>query len=243
MVMPLTWILICLAFALFSKKENRRKKALVLTAVLLLFFTNPFIVNCAYLGWECPPTSFNSLQRYDAAIILTGFTGQDKSPHDRVYTNKGADRILLPLRLYKEGYFKNFIITGGSGSLLKKHSTEADELKQILLHAGVPEQNIFIEDKSRNTHENAQFSKRLLEKHPAFQQLLLVTSAFHMRRAKGCFAKEKIMADSFPADFYSSDISFTPDRLLIPQESALYLWQRLLHEMLGYITYKAAGYL
>jgi uncharacterized SAM-binding protein YcdF (DUF218 family) len=242
-VMPLTWILVLLLISIFSKRDKWRKRSLLAATVLLIFFTNPFISNSAYLWWEYPPTEFRNLKQYDVAIILTGFTGQDKSPHDRIYTNKGADRVLLPLRLYREGYIKSFIIAGGSGSILKKYSSEAEEIKKILLYAGVPAEHILLEDKSRNTHENAMFTKKLLTQHPQFQKLLLVTSAFHMRRAKGCFKKEQIATDVFSTDFYSSDMSFTPDKLLIPQEASLYLWQRLIHEMVGYATYKLTGYL
>src|SRR6478752_6259958 len=102
-VMPLTWLLAFFIYALFTKKESRRKKALLIGTLLLLFFTNPFISNEAWLLWEHPPTAINTLPTYDAAIVLTGITNQDKSPHDRIYTGKGADRILHPLQLYKLG--------------------------------------------------------------------------------------------------------------------------------------------
>src|SRR5690349_5438644 len=103
LVMPLTWVLVLLIYAWRTKNERSRKKALVVATSLLIFFTNPFIANQAWLLWEYPPTPYKQLHTYDAAIILTGITSRDKSPHDRVYTNKGADRILQPLRLFKEG--------------------------------------------------------------------------------------------------------------------------------------------
>jgi len=241
-VAPLTWILILLFIAIFSKKERLKKRALTATAALLLFFTNPFLANEALLLWEHPPVSMGNLKQYDAAIILTGFTNQSKSPHDRIYAGKGADRVLLPLRLYKDGYIKNVVISGGSGSLLKKYSTEAEEVKKILLQAGIPENHILYEDKSRNTHENARYTKALLQQHPSLQRLLLVTSAFHIKRAHGCFEKQGIQTDVFSTDFYTHDRSFTPDQLIIPQEVCLYNWQVLLHEITGYVVYKLMGY-
>jgi uncharacterized SAM-binding protein YcdF (DUF218 family) len=241
-VMPLTWIIIFLMVAVFTKKERTRKKALITSTVLLLVFSNPFLSNEAWLLWEQPPTPMAHLEKYDAAIILTGFTSQEKSPHDRVYTGKGTDRVLMPLRLYKEGYIKKIIISGGSGSLTRKHSSEALEIKKILRQSGVPSEDILYEDQSRNTHENAQFTKQLLTGYPELKKLLLVTSAFHMKRAAACFKKEGIMADVFSADFYTTDRSFTPDKLLIPQEVYLYHWQKLLHEITGFIVYKIVGY-
>jgi uncharacterized SAM-binding protein YcdF (DUF218 family) len=242
LVMPLTWILIALFYAIFTRHQNRRKKALVTATILLLFFTNPFISNEAWLAWEHPPTPINKLQQYDAAIILTGITNTDKSPHDRVYLQKGADRVMLPLQLYKEGYIQKIIISGGSGSLTPKTPTEAAQLKRLLLYAGVPADVILTEEKSRNTHENALFTKALLQQQPQLKKLLLVTSAFHMRRAPACFQKQGISADGFSTDFYTSDRSFSMDQLLIPQELHLYHWQKLFHEVLGFIVYKIMGY-
>jgi uncharacterized SAM-binding protein YcdF (DUF218 family) len=241
-VMPLTWIFIALFYALFTRHEKRRKKALIIATVLLLFFTNPFLSNEAWLAWEKPPTPIHKLQQYDAAIILTGITNQDKTPQDRVYTRRGADRVLNPLQLYKEGYVKKFIISGGSGSLTEKESTEASLLKQLLLYSGVPEADIITEEKSRNTHENAQFTKEVLQHHSELKKLLLVTSAFHMRRAFACFKKEGINTDAFSTDFYTTDRSFTFEQLFIPQEVYLYNWQKLFHEIIGFIVYKIVGY-
>ena len=109
------------------------------------------------------------------------------------------------------------------------------------LGVGVPAEAILVEDKSRNTHENAAFTKVLLQQQPQLKKLLLVTSAFHMRRAKGCFQKESIQADVYPADFYASDRSFDLT-VILPQESSLANWRRLFHEMLGYVVYKVMGY-
>ena len=108
--------------------------------------------------------------------------------------------------------------------------------------SGVPETDILYEDKSRNTHENAQFTKQLLAGQPQLKKLLLVTSAFHMRRAKACFEKEGVNVDHFTTDFYTTDRFFTLDKLLIPQEVYLYQWQILFHEILGDITYRIVGY-
>ena len=125
--------------------------------------------------------------------------------------------------------------------LRKTHASEALEVKTLLLLAGVPEADILMEDKSRNTYENAQFTKKLLTRHPELNHFIIVTSAFHMRRATACFQKAGIPHDVFPADFYSAD------RLLrledfIPAEEALGGWHKLFREVGGFIIYKIIGY-
>lgn len=242
LVAPLIWILIALAIALFSKREKRRKRALLTATVLLVVFTNPFISNEAWLLWERGPKPIATLPTYDAAIILTGLTELDKTPHDRVYTNKGADRVLHTIQLYKQGKCRYIIVSGGTGSLREKFAAEAIGLQHILLNAGVPQQAILLEDKSRNTYENARFTKQLLAGRPDLKKLLLVTSAFHMRRSEACFAKAGVQVDTYPADFYTYDCSWDLNKLILPNEKVLYHWQKLFHEITGFLVYKLVGY-
>jgi uncharacterized SAM-binding protein YcdF (DUF218 family) len=242
LLQPILWILLFLGIGLWLKSSERRKPFLVFAFALLLFFTNPFLINEAWLAWEIPPTPLKNVAVYDAGILLTGVTNSEKSPHDRVYFNKGADRVLHTLLLYRRGNIGKIIISGGSGAILKKESTEAAELKKVLLLSGVPDSVILVEDKSRNTRENALFTKKLLAKHPEIRKTILITSAFHMRRAEGCFRKAGLEPTVFATDFYGNNRKFTPDNLLLPQENALANWSRLLHEMVGFLMYKALGY-
>nr|WP_242478982.1 YdcF family protein [Hymenobacter sp. CCM 8763] len=99
-----------------------------------------------------------------------------------------------------------------------------------------------METRSRNTHENALYTKELLAQHPEIKRTVLITSAFHMRRAEGCFAKVGLQPALFPAGYYSIDRRYTPASLLLPAEEPLRLWGVLLHEMAGYLVYKLLGY-
>ncbi|RFP63741.1 YdcF family protein [Hymenobacter lapidiphilus] len=116
------------------------------------------------------------------------------------------------------------------------------DLRILLRLAGVPRQDILLETRSRNTHENALYTKELLAQHPEIKRTVLITSAFHMRRAEGCFAKVGLQPALFPAGYYSIDRRYTPASLLLPAEEPLRLWGVLLHEMAGYLVYKLLGY-
>ena len=76
------------------------------------------------------------------------------------------------------------VFTGGSGSLIAE-SKEAPAARELLIELGVDPARIIVEDKSRNTEENAQFTAAIVRPEPK-QRWLLVTSAFHMPRAMGC---------------------------------------------------------
>jgi uncharacterized SAM-binding protein YcdF (DUF218 family) len=243
LLMPMTWIVGFLLYAIFTKYDKRRKRSIIAATVLLIFFGNGFIINEAFRWWEVPATPIAEIpQTYDVGIVLTGITSIDQQPRDRVYFEKGADRIMHALHLYKIGKVRHILISGGSGNVVGSKESEAEELAQVLLMCGVPERDITIENQSRNTRENAVFSGEVLNRKFPGQSYLLITSAFHMRRAEGCFRKAQVPVTVFSTDFYAKPRKYTPDRLFIPSEGALSKWFVLCHEMLGYLMYRIVGY-
>ncbi|GAB3810997.1 hypothetical protein GCM10028895_00740 [Pontibacter rugosus] len=119
---------------------------------------------------------------------------------------------------------------------------EAEQLKNILLLAGVPEADVITEPHAVNTRENALYTADVLQKHPEWQKVLLVTSAFHMRRAAGCFGQAGIIFDTYPADFNALEPEFEIGKILIPSAIAFEGWELLIHEIAGYVVYKLLGY-
>lgn len=236
--------MLLLLWALFTKKKRRKRRLLRVGIVLLWVFSNPLIVNQLLLVWEKPPTPLTSIkQTYDVGIVLTGITNAEKKPQDRVYFTKGADRITQALLLYRKGKIKKIFITGGSFDPQQKlENAESYWLKQFLLTAKVPEQDIILETKARNTRENALFSKKILEKKFPNQSFLLITSAFHIRRAVSCFEKVGIKVTPFSVDFYTHDEGLKLPFSLIPSETAFYKWYVLMHEVVGFVVYKTLGY-
>src|SRR5699024_6082081 len=117
-------------------------------------FGNNFIINALFSQWEIPPTPFDAIEgQYDVGVVLTGITNMRIEPRDRVYFQKGADRILHAIELYKRGKIKKILITGGTGSLTHPDLLEADNLVRTLQLFGVPEEDMIIENQSRNTYE------------------------------------------------------------------------------------------
>ena len=243
-LLPAGWLLALLVAALRARQPRRQRQWLWAALGLALLGTNPALVNEALLAWERPPVPLAALPaRADAAVLLTGISAGDKSPHDRVYLRQGADRFTNALWLYRAGRVRRILIVGGSGAVRPAAHTEAAELATLLRLAGVPARDLLLEEHSRNTRENALFTRHLLAAHPDLDTLVLVTSAFHQRRALGCFAKVGLHPLAFPADFRSTDRRLTPDYWLVPNAGALELWTLLLHEMAGWLTYRALGYI
>ena len=242
-LLPAVWLVGLLLGALAAQPGGRaQRRWLVATAALVLLGTNNALINEALLAWEAAPVPLRALAPADAAVVLTGVTTGAKSPHDRVYLQRGADRLTYALWLYRAGRVRHIIISGGSGAVLKVTNTEAADLTTLLLLAKVPRQAILLDERSRNTRENALYTKQLLARYPAIKSLILITSAFHERRALGCFARVGLHPQAFVGDFRTTDRSWTPDYWLVPDIDALTRWSLLLHEMAGYVVYKVAGY-
>lgn len=247
LILPVTMLAILLLLFLFSKRHGLKKWSLALFVTLFFLFTNPFLVGALMRWWEWPATPISELQEeYEAAIVLSGVTASGMEPTDRVHLHKGADRIMHTVQLYKLGKIRKIILSGGSGLLVgEQESSEANEMRKVMLISGVAEEDILLEEDSRNTYENATYSAKLLEESNISQdKLLLVTSAFHMRRSLGCFQQAGLQPEPYSTDFYTEyPAKYTPDSLLIPSGGALMNWTRLLQEWTGYIMYSLLGYI
>ena len=244
--MPLTWITGCLLASLFLKKKELKKKFLLAAIIMTFFFGNEFIVNEIYLKWEEKPAEFSKIKKnYDVAVILGGVTKPGRGPGDRVYFDRGADRVVHPLFLYNEGKIDKFIVSGGTGRLVYANYVEGPSLALALKTFGVDPNDIIVEDLSRNTRENAVFSKRIIDSlwTSGEPNILIVTSAAHMPRAKRCFAKLNMKFDYLTTDFLGHNRELGFDKLILPQIDALTKWSKLMKEWVGIIAYKLAGYI
>lgn len=178
----------------------------------------------------------------DVAIVLTGMTRTGMQPNDQLHFADGIDRLTESIRLHKDGATKRILLSGGYGSLID-HEIESEMLATMLIDCGVNKRNILMERESRNTFENAKFTARLLEElNLKDRQLMLVTSAFHMRRAILCFSKQDIEVIPYPVDFRSKELKLDIS-LLIPSSYAIESWKLIIEESVGIAVYRVMGYI
>jgi uncharacterized SAM-binding protein YcdF (DUF218 family) len=163
----------------------------------------------------------------------------------RMNVGESADRFIQPVLLYKQGKIDRILITGGNTSIGKlkiDQSNETMQVKRILITLGIPAEIIYIETKARNTHENAVNSKRLIDSLHLKGPYLLVTSAFHMRRALACYNKSGVRCIPYVVDNKKKDTPMGVLECIIPSERELYKLSYLLREMFGLIIYQIMGY-
>jgi uncharacterized SAM-binding protein YcdF (DUF218 family) len=245
LVTPLAWIFILLLLTLLTHDKKRKKLRLIWTFLFFLFFTNLYIAETTMKFWEPKQLDKKDLYKtYEVGIVLSGGM-VFATPHDNMVFKHNIDRILQAVFLYKNGYIKRILISGGNGTLRKDKSlNEAILLQNFLLQLGIPQKDILIDSLSKNTHENAVYSVELLKKYfPNGTSVLLITSASHMLRSFACFAKAGLIPDVYPVDFHTGTKEHDVISYILPNVEALVIWQELLHEWIGIFTYYLMGYI
>ncbi len=244
LIQPLNWTAVLIILAIFFPKKKLRKKFLWWAAGLFFFFSNPLLINQAFRWWEYPPTKMADLQEsYEVAVILGGYTSTLSRPRDRLHFNKGVDRLSNGLELYFQGKVNKLLLTGATSRLLGEKISESYTLEKYLARAGFPPDRLLIEGESKNTWQNALRTKELLtEKYESLPRVLLITSAFHMKRSIGCFEKAGLDFVPFATDYFQQPLSPSPMNWLLPDPRGFWKWKILIKEWVGIVAYKLAGY-
>jgi uncharacterized SAM-binding protein YcdF (DUF218 family) len=89
------------------------------------------------------------------------------------------------------------VFSGGSGRLIYQGATEAELAERLFISFGIDKARMTFEDKSRDTAENARFTREIVKPKPN-ERWLLVTSGYHMPRAVALFRGEGFNVEAFP---------------------------------------------
>lgn len=225
----------------FLKRKPWKKIFLGVTIGLLFLFTNPFLTSLCSRAWETSGVILPEDKSYDVGILLGGM-GKYNPEFKRPGLNSDGDRIWQTLDLYHRKKIDKILISTFNGSLIKTASNEAQMFRNQLIAWGIPPKDILIEDKSRNTYENAKFTKELLsQSYPHLRSMLLITSTLHMKRAAACFEKQGLPVQVYPTCL-AGEGPITYTDYFVPDGSNFESWRQLLKEMVGWLTYKVLGY-
>lgn len=176
----------------------------------------------------------------DGIILLGGFEdGWVSSGRGGLGINEAGERLTEGLRLALRHPRAKVLFTGGVGGLLSRDQEATQPVAKFLMDAGVAGDRIILESRSRNTYENAVFTRDLV-KPQAGERWYLVTSAFHMPRAMGLFRKAGFDVVAYPVDYRTrgpEDLGRFFER--IPQ--GLLRLDLGVNEWLGLVAYRALG--
>ncbi len=173
----------------------------------------------------------------DGIILLGGAVNvATTEAHDQVALNRFAERVTQTDMLARRYPDARLVISGGLTGRVSADLTEAKVMRRALVELGLDDSHMLLEEHSRNTYENAVDSAALAKPQPG-QVWLLVTSAFHMPRAVGCFRAAGFDVLPFPVD-YQTDAAPALGFSFLGEARVLDL---ALHEWVGLAVYRLLG--
>jgi uncharacterized SAM-binding protein YcdF (DUF218 family) len=210
--------------------------------LLLLYGMSTMLTVRPLMRWlEGPRPAPDLRQQYDVAIVLTGMVALSRSNPEHLEFNEHVERILAGISLVKRGIAEKLFIVGGSGSLFSRRLSESRVLRTFALELGLRDEQVFVEEVSRNTYESAVNATQIIRA-GNYRQLVLITSASHMRRAVAAFHKQGLFPQPYPVDFQTarggSDLFD-----FLPSIEALDLMTAVVHELIGLVMYRLQGYI
>ena len=154
--------------------------------------------------------------------------------------DEGGERVTEAVVLAKRYPQARVVYTSGSSSFAGETSTEALQARKFMSQMGIAPERVTIEDKSRNTDENARFTAAIVHPQPS-QRWIVVTSAFHMPRSMGVFEKAGFHPIAYPVAFRTR--GRWPDDLRLTFEPVrnLRIFEIAVHEWIGLAAYWASG--
>jgi uncharacterized SAM-binding protein YcdF (DUF218 family) len=231
-ILPINWIVVLFLVSLFTKNKKVKTRTQIASFALLVIFTNPLLLNFFAHRWDYPAGKLQA-GSYNCTIVLGGFSGVDSQ--ENLFFNQASDRFIQGLKLLETGKSKQLLISGGSGNLFDQKHFEAVYVAKELRLFNIPESRILVESRSKNTLENAQFSKKILDNAHVAGPYLLVTSAFHMRRSMYLFKKAGLNVVAYPCNYFAGNENFKFDEFF-PNADDLGYWNTYLKEVVGFIV-------
>jgi uncharacterized SAM-binding protein YcdF (DUF218 family) len=232
---PFLWIITVSVVAIYQRQHKLRKKLYAIVLFMMLFFSNPWLITTLQYPFHTPPMPMSTNERYEVGIVLGGYTSYDRV-NKAGHFNMSSDRFIQSAWLYKKGFIKKIIVTGGQNGFTNEDDfVEAEFVASTLKDLGIPSSDIFVEGNSRNTIENAEYSHKILDSLGLKKsKVMLITSAFHMPRARETFEKAGFIIRPYPCAFsiLPSSIRFSVDSI-IPAAWAFDAWGGFLKEMVG----------
>ena len=191
------------------------------------------------------PWERKEIQSVNKAYGIVVLSGARQIPlgNTEIIEWNDPDRFFAGIELYKSGKGNKLIFTGGFNPYDPDLSPEGRIYSKEVLEYGIPKKDILSTYSVLNTKQEAKAIKQLLDEKipPKQKRIILVTSAFHMTRAKFIFEKEGISVQPFPVDFKSTksvnSILFNPTNWL-PSSNSLFNTSFVIRELIGRIIYR-----
>jgi uncharacterized SAM-binding protein YcdF (DUF218 family) len=215
----------------------KNKKKLIYIAIGVLYilstpiFSNNFFKIVEGNEYRKPISAIDSA---DAIVVLSGML-EINEVGDSTYIEWGdPDRFFGGMALFKAGKAQKLVFTGGKMPWDKAKKTEGEVLKEYAISNGIPSEKILVTKDVENTADEAVAVKELIS--PS-KRIILVTSAFHMHRAKRLFEKEGLIVIPYKVDYKTSINNDFNVLDILPSADNLKITETGFREVIGRLFY------
>jgi len=232
---------ISLFFLLFNFKKPTKNK--ILFVILFLWtFSIGFVADLLWKLVEYPWQRIDekSAPTADAIVVLSS-NGLNKAPGKaNIVEWRDPDRFFAGVNLFQKKKAPRLFFTGGVNPYKKASKDEGTLYKEHAVSLGIPSEAITTTDRVVNTAQEAIEIRKMLTNNNYPSKILLVTSAFHMQRAKKQFERQGLFVHPFPVDFKTTKSSpWQSPYQWIPNSHSLNRSSGALREILGRIMYRS----
>ena len=231
-VLPIMLVIIVILIGLI---KNKKKLIYIAIGVLYIISTPIFSDNFFKLvegsEYRKPISAIDSA---DAIVVLSGML-EINEVGDSTYVEWGdPDRFYGGIELFKAGKAQKLVFTGGKMPWDKSKKTEGEVLKEFAISNGIPSDKILVTKDVENTADEAVAVKELIG---SSKRIILVTSAYHMYRAKRLFEKKEFNVIPFKVDFKTSGNDQVTFMDILPSALNLELTEIGIREIIGRFYY------
>tara|TARA_B100000700_G_scaffold11093_1_gene11294 strand:+ start:1071 stop:1877 length:807 start_codon:yes stop_codon:yes gene_type:complete len=232
---------VVLCFLILSLKNPTKKHIFMVISFLWIFS----IGLVADLLWKIVEYPWQRIEESNAptadAIVVLSSGGIFLAPGKSNVVEWGdPDRYFAGISLYQKKKAPRIFFTGGTTPYVQDSMDEGTLYKEHAISLGIPLDAIFVTNKVINTAQEAIEIKRNFNQKNSSSKILLVTSAFHMQRAKKLFERQGFVVYPFPVDFKTSKISLSKSPYQwIPNSYSLNRTSKALRELIGRTIYRS----
>jgi uncharacterized SAM-binding protein YcdF (DUF218 family) len=215
----------------------KRKSIFIWLALILFYlFSTPVISEYIFKYVEKGQIikDVKNVSNADAIVVLGGMLNYVKT--ETVGKNEWSDpdRFYGGVELFKEGKANQIIFTGAKMPWSEKdQETEGESLKKYAIEMGIPDSAIKISGLVTTTEDESNEVKKLL---PNANNIILVTSAYHMPRSKSLFERKGFNVITYPVD---SKVSYESTTILdyLPEAESFKRSEAGIRELIGRLFY------
>jgi uncharacterized SAM-binding protein YcdF (DUF218 family) len=231
-VLPIMLVIIVILIGLI---RNKKKIIYIALGVLYILstpiFSNNFFKLVEGSEYRKPISAIDSA---DAVVVLSGMLEINEVGDSTYVEWRDPDRFFGGIALFKAGKGQKLIFTGGKMPWDKEKKTEGEVLKEYTILNGIPSEKILVTKDVENTADEAVAVKELIGLN---KRIILVTSAYHMYRAKRLFEKQGFIVIPYKVDFKTAGESEITFMDFLPSAGNLEITENGIREIIGRLYY------